>query len=130
MKTWIHVFAGAPQGSVLGPLLFLIDINDIVDVVESEITFFAEVTTVFVIVDNPERAAEMLNNGVQNMTNWANQWLVTLSLSKTKSMTLSYKNVNHPALYIGDTAITEVDHFKHLAVTFQSDLSWSKYVKI
>ena len=102
--------------------------NDIVDVVESEIRLFADDTTVFVIVDNPECAAELLNTNLQNMTNWANRWLVTFNLPKNKSMTPSNKNVNHLALHMGDTPITEVDHFKHLGVTFQSDLSWNKHV--
>ena len=58
------------------------------------------------------------------MTNWAKQWLVIFSPPKYKSMTISSER----DLQMGDTLLTEVVHFKHLGVTFQSDLSWNKHV--
>lgn len=90
---------------MLGPLLFLFYINKVVDDVHLEIRLFADDTTVFVIVDNPECAAELLNTDLQNMTNWAKQWLVIFSLPKTKSTTISSKRVNHPDLQVGDTSL-------------------------
>ena len=56
-----NIMAVVPQGSVLGPLLLLIYINDLSDVVQSEIRLFADDTTLYVYVDNPHHSADKLN---------------------------------------------------------------------
>ena len=124
-----RIHAGVPQGSILGPLLFLVYINDLVDVVNSEIRLFADDTTVFVTVDNPDQAADLLNKDLENMSEWANQWLIKFSASKTKCMTISNRsNIDHPNLILSNTTLEEVDHYKHLGLVLQSNLSWDKHI--
>jgi hypothetical protein len=127
---WGTIEAGVPQGSVLGPLLFLIYINDICNVVTSDIRLFADDTTLFITVDTPEHSAQILNNDLDSLKNWANQWLITFSPPKTTSMVCTWKRPKpeHPPLTFNNCQIDDVTHHKHLGVTLRSDLGWNNHL--
>ena len=97
---WSTIHAGVPQGSILGPLLFLIYINDIVKDIGSEIRLFADDTSLYIVVDSPNTAAGIINADLNRISNWAIGWLVKFNANKTISMLISRKliHVNHPPL--------------------------------
>ena len=61
-------------GSILGPLLFLLYINDIVNEIGSNIRLFADDISLFVIVDDPDTAAQLINDDMNNNSLWAGKW--------------------------------------------------------
>ena len=73
---WVEVLAGVPQGSILGPLPFLIFMLDIVKRIGGSIRLFADDTSLFIIVDLPEEVARIMNTDLQTISHWANDcWL-------------------------------------------------------
>ena len=119
---WEKVGSSVPQGSVLGPLLFLIYINDLTDDLESCPFIFADDTALFEVVDNPNNLAQLLNKDLYKISQWSDQWLVTMNPSKTRSMTFSNKRerVNHPVLSMGGCEIAEVNIHTHLGLVMIS----------
>ena len=78
------IMSGVPQGSVLGPLLFLIYINDLEINVNSKVKFFVDDTMLFSIVSDPTVTANMLNHDLNIISNWAQQWKLSFNLEPTK----------------------------------------------
>lgn len=130
VSDWIFMHAGVPQGSILGPLLFLLYINDIVIDIGSNIRLFADDTTVFIVVEDPVTAADCINTDLARISQWAAMWLVTFNPQKTESMLVSRKmnRAQHPPLFMQNVQITEVDSHKHLGIVFSRDCSWHKHI--
>ena len=130
VSAWKYIKAGVPQGSIIGPLLFLIYINDIVVDIHSSIRLFAEDTSLYIIVDNPRQAANLLNADLAKIHLWASRWLVSFNPSKSESMTLSRKQNKplHPPLNMAQLNINEVTPHKHLGLIFSDDGSWHEHI--
>ena len=127
---WNFIKAGAPQCSILGPLLFLVYINDIVSDIGSNIRLFAGETSFYIIVDNPLMAVETLNVDLENMSRWAATWLVTFNPNKSVGLLLSRK-VSHPLLpplFMEKTPINEVEAHKHLGLYFSNNCRWHQHI--
>ena len=121
---WINVKSGVPQGSVLGPLLFLIYINDIDDCVNNMILKFADDTKLFGTVAN-QSDIDKLQQDLRNLCRWSKEWLMLFNVDKCKVMHFGSKNVQ--ANYDMDGIILQnVDNEKDLGVTFQNDLKWNR----
>ena len=78
--------AGIPQGSRLGPLLFILYINDIKSQLESELLTFADVTTLIAPGANPGETSAKINRDLKRIEHWAFTWKVTFNGDKSKEM--------------------------------------------
>ena len=127
---WNYVHAGVPQGSILGPLLFLLYINDIVKDIQSYIRLFADDTSLFIVVENPDTAAQTLNSDLEKITKWAKDWLVSFNPIKTETTLISRKLIQpaHPPLHMLNKQISDVENHKHLGLYFSNDGSWHTHI--
>ena len=95
---WANIEAGVPQGSVLGPLLFLVCINDLSEVIDSEVRIFADDTFIFQIIsDDMQLTTTGLEQDVRKITKWANQWRMEFNpdISKQAVEVVFYKKNNN-----------------------------------
>ena len=119
---WKKVTSGIPQGSVLGPTLFVLFINDLPRVVESRVALFADDTKVFREIQSDEDR-EKLQQDIDELLIWSKKWQLPFNESKCKVM--HYGKTNRKADYnLGGVQIVEVSEEKDLGVTFDQQLSF------
>ena len=124
------VSAGVPQGSKLGPLLWLIYCNDIVDNIHSQIFLFADDTCLFVSGDDPANTALILNRDLETLNSWAKKWKVDFNPGKSKDVIFSQNKVlfNSPPVLLDGAFVERVHEHKHLGIYLSSNLSWSRQI--
>ena len=95
---WQPVLSGVPQGSVLGPLLFIIYINDLTDHLTNKTYLFADDTKMAKAINPSSVTADTLSlqTDIDSAFNWTDTWLMQLNSSKCKVMHLGKRNPNHP----------------------------------
>ncbi|MCG7883380.1 MAG: hypothetical protein JAY96_17510 [Candidatus Thiodiazotropha endolucinida] len=124
-----HTSAGVPQGSVLGPLFFLIYVNDIVDNLLSITRLFADDTSLASSSSNLADLEGILNHDLQVISIWAKQWLVDFNPAKTEAMLFTLeKDINPPVLIFDDTQVKFVAQHKHLGISFSHDAKWHGHI--
>ena len=102
--SWSFINAGVPQGSVLGPLLFMISINDLTENLQSNPKFFADDTSLFTIINNPNTTAKQLCEDLDKITEWAFQWKMG-SNPDPFIFTRKVKNVVHPPIFFNNKPV-------------------------
>ena len=130
---WGPIKSGVPQGSVLGPLLFLIYVNDLEDNIKSSIKFFADETSLFSVVHDPQKSATDLNHDLDQIKRWAHQWRMSFNPDPTKpAQEVLYskkKNITlHPPLYYNGIEVKRVSEHKHLGLILDSKLTFAKHI--
>ena len=128
----LHITAGVPQGSILGPLLFLIYINDIVDNLYSYPFLYADDTAIIMPIDceNPATSFSLINKDLEQLHKWAEQWYMVYNPDKTVYMIISNKRnrTNYPTPVMNNIFLTEVTTHKHLGMKLTNNMSWEPHI--
>ena len=122
------VMSGVPQGSVLGPCLFLLYINDMPDTIQSNIRLFADDTIMYLIVSN-QTDCHTLQNDLTKLENWEMEWLMSFNTDKCEVIRVT--NKKKPTIFkymLHGVSLKETDSAKYLGVNISRDLSWGKHI--
>ena len=123
--------AGVPQGSVLGPFLFLLYINDISNGLANSIRLFADDTTLYATVEcDIKNVTSSLNDDLEKIIVWSNKWAIDFNPFKTVNVDFSRKKLQLPELQFGikGPKISQSLSHTHLGIHFQSDGHWNKHI--
>ena len=81
---WSQIKAGVPQGSVLGPLLFLVYINDVLEGLTSNVKLFADDTSIFSVVRDSSSSSLSLNEDLSKISQWGYKWKMLFNPDASK----------------------------------------------
>ena len=116
---WTAVNAGIPQGSILGPLLLLIYINNLFTGLSSNSRLFADDTSLFSVVRDMTSSANILNNDLLKINNWAYQWKMSFNPDPSKQsqeviFSRKVKKPSHPNLTSNNNKVIQTPYQEHL----------------
>lgn len=122
------VKSGVPQGSVLGPILFLIYINDISKNIYSTVRLFADDCVLYRQINTSEDS-NILQADLSKISLWCEQWQMEINVSKTKAMTFTRSsNVQFTSYFMNNLCIENVNTLKYLGVHLSSNLTWNDHI--
>ena len=122
---WRNVLSGVPQGSVLGPILFTIYVNDMDEGLTCKISKFADDTKITGRVTSADEKA-LLQSDLDRLVNWSKKWQMTYNIDKCKVLHIGSNN-NHTSYSMNNTEITKVNEEKDLGVIICNDLKPGKH---
>ena len=124
----VTVDSGVPQGTVLGPLLFLLYINDLPDMLTSTIRLFADDALLYREVTLPSDA-RALQSDLKKLTDWQNTWQMQFNPSKCYVMHISTaRNPVHHDYSLCNQKLAVVESHPYLEVHLQNYLGWNTHV--
>ena len=123
---------GVPQGSILGPLLYLIYVNDVQSSTSAQILSFADDTTITVSSNNINTLMQKANSSLSDINTWFCANKLFLNFSKTKFIILSPPQVsvktNHTTLQTANNIIERTNSHKFLGIHIDEHLTWKKHI--
>ena len=109
-SSWGDISAGVPQGSILGPLFFLVYINDLTENLKCNVKLFADDTSLFRVVENSNAAANDMNHDLELIMQWAHDWRMSFNpdpLKQAVELIFSTKKieVDHPVILFNNVPV-------------------------
>ena len=129
---WTNVKAGVPQVSILGPLSFLIYINDLADGLPSNTKLFADDTSLFSVIHDSVITTSELNSDLSRIKQWAFQWKMSFNPDPNKQaqeviFSRKLKKFCHPSLRFNNN-VSQASSQKHLGLTLDNRLTFDEHL--
>ena len=133
-SSWTNIEAGVPQGSILGPLFFLIYINNLSDGLTSNPRLLADDTSLFSVIHNINSKTNDLNIDLMKISNWAFQWKMRFNPDpnkKAQEVIFSRKiiKIDHPPFYFNQNLVKSSPTCRHFRMVFDTILDFNLHLK-
>ena len=132
-SSWADVKTGVPQGSILGPLFFLIYINDLSENLKSTVKLFADDKSIFHVVKDLNTSAEILNHDLTRISEWAYRWKMSFNTDPSKqAQEVLFCNkvtkTNHPNIIFNSNMVQKNANQKHLGLILGEKLTFNYHI--
>ena len=123
------ILAGVTQGSVLGPILYLLYTSDVPTNLTCFTATFADDTALLTTGNSVKESTEALQTAINSVLQWTNKWRIKLNNLKLVHVDFSTKQITPLNIYIDDIAIPYSNTAKYLGMTLDTKLRWKEHVK-
>ena len=124
-----QILAGVPQGSVLGPILYLLYTRDLPKLNDVTVATFADDTAVLSVGDNIEQSTMKLQEACDKIIRWTKMWRIGLNESKSTHVNFSNLKISYKPVIINGQQIPFANKAKYLGMTLDTRLRWKEHVK-
>ena len=126
----VPVLSGVPQGSVLGPVLFLIFINDLPDNIRSSVRLFADDCVLYRNIKTPTDC-QILQDDLNSLGQWETDWQMKFNVAKCHSMRVTRHLPSNQIQFnysLHQQTLEQVESAKYLGITITDNLEWGQHV--
>lgn len=124
-----EISAGVPQGSVLGPVLYVLYTRDIPVNDGTLLGTFADDTAILTADKSVEVSARKLQNAANNISNWTKKWRIKINETKSTCINFTYKKIDNPTIYIDQKIVPYANSAKYLGMNLDAKLKWKEHIK-
>ena len=123
------------QGSILGPLLFLVYINDLPNELKCRVKLFADGTSLFTIVKDKNESANTFNNDLLLISKWAYNWKILFNPDPSKQaqevlFSIKKKTQIRPTISFNNIQVKRASHHKHLGILLDEKLNFKQHKSV
>lgn len=124
-----EIKAGVPQGSVLGPILYLLYTGDLPELENSTLATFADDTAILAVGKDNVESTQKLQCAVNKIFDWTIKWRMKLNESKSVHINFTNRRINHIPVTINQNEVPYANTAKYLGMTLDAKLRWKEHVK-
>lgn len=121
--------AGVPQGSVLGPILYLLYTSDLPSFEQNIVATFADDTAILSVSDNNIESSKKLQIAIADIQSWTKKWRIKLNEGKSVHVDFTNKRIEHRPVFINNQVVPYENTAKYLGMTLDAKLRWKPHVK-
>lgn len=128
-QTGLHqINAGVPQGSVMGPALYILFTFDLPTTEGVLVGTFADDTALLATHESPVMASRMLQKSLNNISTWLKDWRIKANESKSVHVTFALRHGLCPAVNLNDIQIPQCEDVRYLGIYLDRRLTWKKHI--